>query len=672
MRSRVIKLLILAIFAVFLLYPIAYVFPNALLESGEPYDVILTDAGSRPDDLRELFHGPKSELIGLSLNRAEAGEAIGHVPVRVAEGKSLEVSLRVAQAIRENGGTAKIEGTVRPTLFYIGQVFANPFLWECFASSLIVAAGTTLLTTLVTLPLAIWLTRFRFWGRGLLSALVLVPLILPPFVGAIGFKQIFSRFGSLNLWLMNAGVIDGPIDWLGGAGLWGLVVMEVLYLYPIMYLNVAAALANVDPTLEEAARNLGSSEWTLFRRVTFPLVLPGYFAGAAIVFVWAFTDLGTPIVLGYRRVVAYQVFEKLSEAESNPLGYGLVVITLLLTASMFYLARWITGRSPVAMVSKGGVGSAARPAGPIRTAIVLGYAGVLITLAVLPHVAVVLTSVASKWSFTPLPTGYTTDYFALAVTHKLAGLSIRNSVLYSLASTFLDIVLGVTIAYLVSRRPSWLSRLLDGLSMLPLALPGLVLAFGYLTCYQKPAEWLHSLGAWPWPQSANPVIEWLYANLHPPLSAAVEWLATNLQPQKSPLLLLVVAYAIRRLPYMSRAALAGLQQTASAFEEAAENLGASRWRVIRRIVLPLIAANIVAGSILTFSFAVLEVSDSIMLAQRENFFPITKAIYILLGRPDDGPYIACAMGVLGMALLATALLTATAILGKRMGELFRA
>jgi iron(III) transport system permease protein len=123
---------------------------------------------------------------------------------------------------------------------------------------------------------------------------------------------------------------------------------------------------------------------------------------------------------------------------------------------------------------------------------------------------------------------------------------------------------------------------------------------------------------------------------------------------------------------MTRSALAGLEQTAVTFEEAAENLGATRWQVLRRIVLPLIAANIVAGSILTFSFAVLEVSDSLMLAQRENFFPITKAIYMLLGRPDDGPYIASALGVLGMVLLTVALVTATALLGKRMGELFRA
>ena len=631
---RVLRYLILLLLITFLLYPVAYVFPNALSERGEPYTVILLDAGPHAGDLLREF--PGTDMRGTEYR----------LPVAIAQGKTLSEALTIAQEVRQRGGNARLEGTLRPTTFYVRQVFANPFLWECFAASLFVSLAATVLTTVVTWPLALWMVRFRFVGRAALSVLILVPLILPPFVGAIGFKQVFSRFGSLNLWLMNVGLLDQPVDWFGAGGLAALVVMEVLHLYPIMYLNLAAALANLDPSLEEAARNLGSSEWTLMRRITFPLVLPGYFAGAAIVFVWAFTDLGTPIVLGYRRVVAYQVFEKLSEAESNPMGYGLVLVTLVLTATLYYAARWMTGRQQFAMVSKGGTGAASRSAGAMRSILIVCYGGLLTLLAVLPHVAVVLTAVAARWSFTPLPTEYTADYFAMALTHKLAGLSIRNSMLYSLLSTMVDVVLGVSIAYLVSRRSSWLSSLLDGLAMLPLALPGLVLAFGYLTCFQRPAE---LFGSW-----------------------GLDWLSANLQPQKSPFLLLVMAYAIRRLPYMSRSALAGLQQTAPAFEEAAENLGASPWLAMRRIVLPLIAANIVAGSVMTFSFAVLEVSDSLMLAQRENYFPITKAIYILLARPDDGPYIASAMGVLGMALLALALLVATIILGRRMGELFRA
>ena len=110
-------------------------------------------------------------------------------------------------------------------------------------------------------------------------------MVLPPFVGAVGMRQMFARFGSINLMLMDIGVISQPIDWFGGGGLLGVIVMEVLHLYPIMCLNVAAAFANVDPSMKEATRNVGAREFTLFRRVIFPLMLPGYFAGATIVFI---------------------------------------------------------------------------------------------------------------------------------------------------------------------------------------------------------------------------------------------------------------------------------------------------------------------------------------------------------------------------------------------------
>src|SRR5205085_8474104 len=167
----------------------------------------------------------------------------------------------------------------------------------------------------------------------------------------------------------------------------------------------------------------------------------------------------------------------------------------------------------------------------------------------------------------------------------------------------------------------------------------LVLAFGYLTCYGK---W--DLGAW----------------------------GAYLDPTRNPALLLVIAYTIRRMPYLTRSALAGLQQIPPVLEEAAENLGAGRWRVLRTVTLPLIAANLVAGAVLTFAFAVLEVSDSLMLAREEKYFPITRAIIGLLMRPDDGDQIASALAVFAMGLLGLSLLVAGLILGRKMGELFRA
>lgn len=549
------------------------------------------------------------------------------------------------------------DGTNRLTGYYFALVFSDPFLWQCVLNSLLLAGIVTLLTTLVSLPLALWFTRYEFPARTLAGGLLLVPLILPPFVGAVGLRQFFARFGTVNLLLMDAGLIREPIDWFGDGGFWGVVLMEVLHLYPIMYLNVAAALANVDPALEEAARNLGSSESQVFRRVTFPLMLPGYFAGAAIVFIWAFTDLGTPLVFGYRRVVALQVFERIGDVESNPVGYALVVVTLVITAALFYATRWAVGRRQFTMHGKGGVGTRRKRPGLLRTTGILAFTGGLVLVALMPHLGVVLTSLAERWSFTPLPTQYTGQYYSLALTHPLAGLSISNSLLYSLCSTALDIVLGLSIAYLVVRRRSWLTGLLDGLAMLPLALPGLVIAFGYLTCYDFGllAERLMTGG--PLARSVGSVLEGVTALLG--------------DPKQFPVLLLIVAYAVRRLPYMTRAALAGLQQSSPVFEEAAENLGASRWRVLRTVTLPLVAANVVAGCILTFSFAMLEVSDSLMLAQKQDYYPITKAIVWLLGRPDDGPFVASALGVLGMVLLMVSLLVATAALGRRMGEIFR-
>jgi iron(III) transport system permease protein len=249
---------------------------------------------------------------------------------------------------------------------------------------------------------------------------------------------------------------------------------------------------------------------------------------------------------------------------------------------------------------------------------------------------VVLTALAGRWVFTPLPTAYTTEYLRDVWSNHIAALSIRNSVLYSTASTCLDIVFGVAIAWLIARRPSWLTSMLDGLATLPLALPGLVLAFGYLTCYSK----------WNLGDALNPV--------------------------KNPVPLLIIAYTVRRLPYLTRSALAGLQQIAPVMEEAAENLGAGRWRVLRTVTVPLIAANIVAGAVLTFAFAVLEVSDSLMLAREEQYFPITRAILGLLMRPDDGDSIASALAVFAMALLGVSLLVASLVLGRKMGELFRA
>jgi iron(III) transport system permease protein len=518
------------------------------------------------------------------------------------------------------------------SLVFMKLMFSSPNNTIILANSVNLGLAVTLFTTVLSLPLALLLVRYNFPGKGLLTGLILIPMVLPPFVGAIGMRQLLARFGSVNLLLLQMGVIDQPIDWLGGGSFWGVVILEALHLYPIMYLNLAAALANVDPSLEEAAKNLGANRLKLFTTVTFPLMLPGYFAGAIIVFIWAFTDLGTPLVFEYREVIAVQIFNMVTDLHQNPMGYAFVVAVIVVTLFFFYLSKRILGGGGYEMLGRGHVTSAARPASATMT--VVTYALVLGTsaIALIPHFGVLLTSVTQRWFLTVLPSEYTLKFYQDVFSHDLTLLSIKNSLLLSSLSTIIDVVLGVAIAYLLARKRVPGRGVLDALAMLPLALPGLVLAFGYVAAFS----------------------------------------ATPLDARINPVPLLVIAYAVRRLPYMVRAAYAGFQQTSVALEEASINLGASPMRTLFQITMPLIFANLIAGAVLAFSFAMLEVSDSLILASKEPNYPITKAIYALLGRIADGPYIASAMGMLGLLLLSVSLFIAGRFFGRRMGEIFRA
>jgi iron(III) transport system permease protein len=532
-------------------------------------------------------------------------------------------------------GAFVVEG--RFSLHYFDLLVSSPLQREALGTSCLIALLTTALTTLLTLPLAWLTTRFSFRGKALLTSLLLVPMIMPPFVGAIGLRQLLARFGSVNLGLMQLGVIppDQPIDWLGRGGFWGIVMLQVFNLYPIMFLNVSAAMANIDPALREAAQNMGAGGGRLFRTITMPLILPGYFAGAIIVFIWAFTDLGTPLIFGYSRVVPVQVFDAVNDLNTNPMGYTLVVLVLLLTLALFLLSKQVLAGKRYEMMARGHTLGAEARATPLQTVGLWTLMLAIIGVALLPHLAVIVQSFSERWFFSITPTEWTVATYGEIFRDPATVTSVRNSLFYSSLSAVLDLVLGVMIAWLLTRRRIPLAGLLDALAMLPLALPGIVLAFGYVAAFDFQVSWLN--------------------------------------PRENPTLLLIVSYSVRRLPYIVRSAYAGFQQTSVTLEEASANLGASPFRTLRRITLPLVMANLVAGTILTFSFAMLEVSDGLILAMRQRFFPITKMIYELMGRIDPGaPSVACALGVVGMIILTVSLLVAGRLLGKRMGQLFRA
>ncbi len=511
----------------------------------------------------------------------------------------------------------------------------SPLMRESLVNSFWIAILATLAASLIALPLAYASARLKFAGKSLLTGLLLVPLLLPPLVGAVGLKQMLAREGFINTLL---GHNQNPIDFLGSRFLGGhgpllmVVFVAALHLYPLVYLNLSAAWANVDSSLEEAAENLGASAARVFRTVTLPLLLPGFLSGALIVFIFAFTDLGTPLVFGFSRVAAVQIFNA-KDNTGDPAGYVLAFYLVVLAALVFWVSRRFLDGGKIATLARGTRRARETNVSPLVGLLVYALFFGVIGLSLLPHFGVVLASFASDWTSRLWP-AWTTDNYVRVFSDPTipARDAIKISLFCAALSMVIDVLAGFALAYALVRGKIWARGLLDTLAMLPLALPGLILAFGLLISYRYTA--------------LDPI-------------------------QHSALPLLIISYSIRRLPYALRSVSAGLQQMSVTLEEASLNMGASPLQTVWNVTRPLVTANLIAAGLLTFAFAVLEVSDSLILvASSSNQVPIAQAIYQLMIAGKLFP--ACALGVVGMMLLSATFLLVNRLLGKQLGALFRA
>lgn len=520
-----------------------------------------------------------------------------------------------------------------------GGRFAPSLLWlpmqdalarEGLRNAFLIGVFVTLLSAVIAVPLAYCGARLRFRGKTLLTGLLLVPLLLPPFVGAIGLRQLLAREGTINTLLRELGVTSQSIDFLQMAAPM-VVLVAAFHLYPLIYLNVAAAWANIDSSLEEAAENMGASTFRVLRSVTFPLLWPGFLSGALIVFVFALTDLGTPLIFNFKRVTAVQIFDARTDI-NNPLSYTLAVWLMIVAVLLFWFARRATDNAQVSTVARGTRRARETDAPLWQLPLIYGAFGTVIFLAMLPHIGVILGSFARDWTSTLLPTWTTENYLRIfGQEGEYAANAIKISLICAVLSMSIDVLAGAALAYAIVRGKVWGRGILDTLAMLPLALPGLILAFGLL----------------------------------------VSFIGTPLNPLINAVPLLVISYAVRRLPYALRAVSSGLHQTSVTLEEASLNLGASPLQTVWNITRPLLSANLIAAALLTFAFAVLEVSDSLILAVDPQTAPLAKAIYQLTLGVSGGTYLASALGVIGMLLLGVTFLAVNRLLGKKMGALFR-
>ena len=501
------------------------------------------------------------------------------------------------------------KGTGAFTLINFYDFVRTDLFIASFWNSMYVAAMTVVLASLFALPLAYLTTRFEFRGAGIVQMLGFIPLIMPPFAGAVAMQLLFGRNGTINL------LLD---DWFGFKipfmeGLNGVVFAQAVHYFPFILINLSAALRNIDRSMEEAAQNLGSHGFRLFRRVVFPLAMPGYIAGASLVFVKVFDDLATPLLLNVKDMLAPQAYLRITSIGlADPMGYVIAVVLIVVSVAAMGASAWVMKGRDYATVQRGGGGLSKRPMN--RSQAIGAYAVVLLILFLVlaPHIGLFLLSIATVWSFSPLPDGYTFAHYARVFAES--SVFIKNTLLYATLAGIIDVVLGTAIAYLVLRTKLPGRHWLDWTASAALAIPGVVLGIGYLRTFFD-------------------------VKMPDGTSFASFWIV------------IVLALAIRRLPYALRACYAALQQVSTSLEEAAENLGATKSRTVRRIVLPLMMGGILAGFVTSFATAAVELSATLMLVQSTSDAPLAYGLYVFMQSPAGrGP--GAALGIIAVLLVA--------------------
>lgn len=497
-------------------------------------------------------------------------------------------------------------GTGQLTIINFVDFFRNSLFRESFFNSFYVASVSVVIASIISMPLAYFTTRFNFGGTALIQTLGVIPLIMPPFVGAVAMQLLFGSNGSVNL------LFD---EWFGFKipfmeGLNGVIFVESIHYFPFILINLSAALGNIDRSMEESAQNLGANGIRLFRRIVLPLAMPGYVAGAALVFIKVFDDLGTPLLLNVNTMLAPQAYLRVTSIGiSDPTGY---VISVILVAFSL-LALWVSMRAlkgkDYATVQKGGGGLMKRDLRPWEKAGCYAVVILILALVLSPHLGLLLLSFGTIWSYAVLPDAFTVAHYVTVF--STATQYITNTLLYAGLAALFDVILATAIAYVVWRTDIVGRKWLDYGASAALAVPGVVLGIGYLRTF-------HGFNI---PLIDEPLATW--------------WV------------IIVIALTIRRLPYALRSCVAAIQQVSVMLEEAAENLGAAKARTLWRIVIPLMSGGILAGFVTSFATAAVELSATIMLVARESDAPLAYGIYeFMQSAAGRGP--GAALGVIAV------------------------
>ena len=513
------------------------------------------------------------------------------------------------------------------TLANFGTFFTDSFYLRSLWKSLALGLGAVFTTSVIGISVAFLIIRYDFPYRNLFSYLTMLPMILPPLVGVLGFVFILGRAGTINVLLMDWFGLEHPVNFMYGVQ--GVLLVETVHLFPLMTLSILDSLSKVDPSLEEAAQGMGAKGWHRFWTITLPLTTPGYISGALLVFIWTFADFITPLVLGVQDLLAPQAYLNIMQfVDRTIFRMGIVISALLVLLAIIFV---LAARQYVAIKDYSSLTYSRverRPLGPVKRWLAVGYFSALMLVCVIPQAGVLFAAVGRGWALTPFPVHYTMEFFRTVSidTPKF----IVNSFLYSGLAVVLCLTIGVPMAWIMARTRAPGRRAMDALTTLILAIPGTAVGIAYIRAFNFPL----------------PVID-------VPLTGM--WI------------ILPLVLAVRRLPYTVRGSFSSLLIVHPSMEEAAANVGATKLRTFRDITVPLVWKGIVVGGLFSFIMSIQEASATIFLTLGGwEMIPFGIFTFYIAGSQSQ----AAALGVILIVLCALSLYIVNRIAGTRVGGLF--
>jgi iron(III) transport system permease protein len=513
------------------------------------------------------------------------------------------------------------------TLSHFRDFFTDGFYLRSFWRSMVLGVAAVLTTSVIGIAVAFLIVRYEFPYRKTFSYLAMLPMILPPLVGVLGFVFILGRAGTVNILLMDWFGLQTPINFM--YGMHGVLLVETVHLFPLMTLSILDALAKVDPSLEEAAEGIGATGWHRFRTITLPLTTPGYISGALLVFIWTFADFITPLVVGVQDLLAPQAYLNIMQfVDRRIFRMGIVISALLVVLAIVFV---LAAREYVAIKDYSSLAYSRverRRLGPVKRWLAVAMLALLMIVCVIPQAGVLFAAVGRGWALTPFPVHYTMEFFrAVSIeTPKF----IVNSFLYAGLALVLCLLIGVPMAWIMTRTNAPGRHTMDALTTLILAIPGTAIGIAYIRAFNFPLPFLDA-----------------------PLTGM--WL------------ILPLVLAVRRLPYTVRGSYSSLLLVHPSMEEAAANVGATKLQTFRDITVPLVWKGILVGALFSFIMSIQEASATIFLTLGGwEMIPFGIFTFYIAGSHSQ----AAALGVILIVVCAASLYVVNRIAGTRVGGLF--